>query len=124
MATTKKNTKTKKILTEDAFNANGNATITEKVLNENIEKTDEKEDEDKSENVVIENIKDEVKEENENNMENLVIENVEDKTEKETINVTAKIEEDLSNVNVTGQLHINSNKKIINNGFSDESFYR
>ena len=124
MATTKKNTK--KILTEDAFNANGNATVTEKALNENIEKTDEKEDEDKSENVVIENIKDEVKEENEINVENLIIENVEDKieNEKETINVTTKIEEDLSSINVTGQLHINSNKKIINNGFNDESFYK
>ena len=100
MATTKKNIKTKKILTEDAFNANGNATVTEKALNENVEKINEKED----------------------TSENMVMDNVEDKIENEK--ETAKIEEDLSNVNVTRPLHISSNKKIINNGFNDETFYR
>lgn len=85
----------KKILTEDAFNANGNATINENVLNEDKKQNDKKEEEDKIETLNVE----------------------------ETVN-TDEVEENVSNENINESLHLNSHKTIIHNGFDDESFYR
>lgn len=121
----------KKVLTEDLFNANGNANVSDEVLNENTkEDITDRDDNDEADVKLVETIEEDIQ--NETNVENHDEEvNVETTFEEKEESIETFVEEAVKTIEETEEIkkdeEISVIKKPISKnikyGFNDDSYY-